>query len=499
MASRRANKRDQRQADDLAFVRERERKAGEYDEVPDDLDCLVELIENPTARGIIDDIERRYRRADAGRRPHYPLFVMFLLQLLGDEVATKVRNSKEFRKYWPALRPMLAARYPGYPGLARGGVAPNWKHLTRYLRRHGLTHTQFSEILRTIAHAYADETGRGVGAFGGSRTTPHRADIVAGDGTGLRPLFDAVPGTEKWHPRTGEKVQARCDPNVKTKTVDGRRFVDTTEFVSLVSILDDANSMLIYDVDYNPVGKGNGGEAALGVAMLERLMQERPKLRAVAWDKVMRGIHNDAIYKMGLLPIVRGHGEGNDDRVTPLGVYVARCLDGTKREITLHAFHHDLVYRAIDATGDYGNVVVATREIKRKARNADGTYSWYRIGTLPDHPLVPRALRGAQVRVRLDNTEDDIKAGRNRAEHLRGHGPETDEFQNLYGVREITEAWHSWYKRNLRHGRARSVGALMQHFDMACAALHRNIITVLMHRRRKQRASGEPPPLPLAA
>jgi len=475
--------------DGPAIVRIRPRPPGSYDPLPTDIEVWTEFINNPVIRGEIDAIERRYKRSNAGRRPKYPLITIVALQLLADNVPSKRHATRIFTDHWPALRELFAAHYHGYEGLEPGSAGPNWRHLPRYLRRHGLTHDVLSDLLLAVALRYADELGIGTQSNGGSRTHPHITDIVAGDGTGVRPLFNSPPGTLKVHPLTGEIVEARHDPDVGTHRVGDKMVVNTTQFVSLLGTTGEPNGMFVFDTQYNPAGKDNG-EAALGVEMMQRLVEELPGLRAVAWDKIMRGKHMDAFYKMGLMPVVRGHGE--DESLLALGITHAECTDGTRREVTLYAYKHDLCYVGIAGDGSQVIVPIPTNEIKRKKANADGTYPWYRLGVIPDAPAVPRRLRGAKVRVRLDNTEADARDGRNRAENLRAHGPETVEFQRLYGPRELTESWHAWLKRNLCNDRARSVGALMQHFDMVCAALHRNIVTVLMHRRRQRLAGSEP-------
>jgi hypothetical protein len=110
-------------------------------------------------------------------------------------------------------------------------------------------------------------------------------------------------------------------------------------------------------------------------------------------------------------------------------------------------------------------------------RNADGTYRWYGLYTVPDHP------GGGTLRVRLDTTDEDRRRTFNRAEHLRAIPPSDPEYQRLYSRRSDAESINRALDDSSWLGRAHSAGRDRQLLNLLGYALAVNSIALHRHRR----------------
>ena len=51
--------------------------------------------------------------------------------------------------------------------------------------------------------------------------------------------------------------------------------------------------------------RGQGGEAGVATESFERLAALAPGIQTVVYDKALRGVHIDRLYKVGILPVVK--------------------------------------------------------------------------------------------------------------------------------------------------------------------------------------------------
>ena len=71
-------------------------------------------------------------------------------------------------------------------------------------------------------------------------------------------------------------------------------------------------------------------------------------------------------------------------------------------------------------------------------------------------------LGGGTVRLRLDNTTDDVATGFNREEHLRSIPPGDPDHDRLYGRRNDTESGNRLLDDSMLRERAHTVGCRRQ-------------------------------------
>ena len=94
------------------------------------------------------------------------------------------------------------------------------------------------------------------------------------------------------------------------------------------------------------------------------------------------------------------------------------------------------------------------------------------------------------VRLRLDQTADDIAAGFNREEHLRAIPPGDPDHDRLYGRRNDTESGNRLLDDSMLRERAHTVGRRRQLLNLITWAAVRNASAVRQHARP---ATGDPP------
>lgn len=121
--------------------------------------------------------------------------------------------------------------------------------------------------------------------------------------------------------------------------------------------------------------------------------------------------------------------------------------------------------------------------------------------SVPDLPLSPRALVGAETTIRHNSTthERDASPHRRRTRALRPISEADPDFDMLYGLREDSESNNSQYKATLDHGRARTVGADSLRLDLLAHQVRTNVTALVAHHRRtaaslKGHFGSRPPP-----
>ncbi len=251
-----------------------------------------------------------------GRPAHFPPAAVLLFGAaawqLGGERAVEVAFEED-RALWQSVRRRLLFRYPGYPGLERNDFPMKRHHFRYYRDRYGIKEGVF-EQLRADFRARSCELAKSFGLFDstkGSWTHPAVENLGVGDGTTFKPRFKAVPGDLQLDRDTGELIQRRYDPDAHIITVTDRETGEPIQGprgiafgIVSASIPNTDNERVILATYAIRPGEGND-EAALGVKSIGELAPLLPGAQGFVWDKAMRGKHRDAIYKLGLLSIVK--------------------------------------------------------------------------------------------------------------------------------------------------------------------------------------------------
>lgn len=235
------------------------------------------------------------------------LVFALLVHQLGSKRAVEVYLTRA----WSWIRPCLLERYPTHAGLLPGSRAPTRHDHRRYAKRHGLFGERLSEAFEDLTAEIVRRVEPSETPLG-TRSVPHVADVLCGDGTVITPLYRG-DGKPTVIPETGEVVVKRFDPDARPARTGDGRIVSGTNFVVASRYLGESSSLLIMGI--RPAGPG--GEAATGVEVTERISANHPSITAVAYDKAARGMHLDRWYKQGILPLVRPIERPTNGNSTP--------------------------------------------------------------------------------------------------------------------------------------------------------------------------------------
>jgi hypothetical protein len=120
-------------------------------------------------------------------------------------------------------------------------------------------------------------------------------------------------------------------------------------------------------------------------------------------------------------------------------------------------------------------------EQREKAKEDCTIGGFWRI---PDLPVVPKHLRGAQTWIRHTSTDEEILRDKPRTCALRVIPENHPDYAALFGVREDTESMHNHLMRELFNGRLRSVGLHRVRMNCHGYQMRNNIAALLAHHYR---------------
>lgn len=402
---------------------------------------------------------------------------------------------------WEPIREELYARFPQYPRLAPGGAGPSrsmfWRWYTTIADQDGL----FEQFQQLFEETYAEQS-LAMGMYDPQRrdlTHPHIADQFIGDGTIGRPLFNAVEGDIQLNRHTGELEQKPFDPSSRfqhTKTEGEPERYDsagihhglihgTTGYVHETVLLS----------SFHVPGSDEDSEAALSVKKVKRLRALLPGSDGLMFDKAMRGKHIDQLYDEGLQTHAKvSHARGGKlkEKIIELAdVRVAQEVVGQLLLVGLDGAAHVRV--------DIGKRQELVRlepgkTVSRESRRADGKrFRWLKEYRVPDDPRIPKAMRGGQIRCRLDTTDEDRSKGLNRAENLRPIARGDADWPTVGGPRSRAESLNEFLKRKWPNKRIPAIGARRQQMRILAFGIGMNHMAAVAYERRTGISITGPP------
>lgn len=241
-----------------------------------------------------------------------------------------------------------------------------------------------------------------------------------------------------------------------------------TKFVVLSTRGDLRNQRVILDITCSP-----SNEAADAVAALERTLPLLPGCQAVAYDGAFRGKHLRPLLKRhGVIPVSRLHS-GLHGTVPDRHYGIVPVRGGTLTSLDVHLVNGAPCARTFDVDGD--PIVTPLRRVRTERRGRPAVWRFYNLYELPAD------MGGGTVRLRLDQTEDDIAKGFNREEHLRAIPPDDPDHPAIYGRRNDTESGNRLLDDSMLRERAHTVGWRRQTLNVTCRAAVRNAVAVWQH------------------
>ena len=140
----------------------------------------------------------------------------------------------------------------------------------------------------------------------------------------------------------------------------------------------------------------------------------------------------------------------------------------------MHLVNGAPCHRTFTVDGD--PIVTPLPRLKTERRGrADGGFVLYNVYE------VPAQLGGGTVRLRLDQTDEDVANGFNREEHLRAIPPDDPDHASIYGRRNDTESGNRLLDDSMLRERAHTVGWRRQLLNVMCWAAVRNAVAVWQH------------------
>lgn len=383
-----------------------------------DLDWLVESARSPQIHELAQTVPERGH--GPGRRREHPALVGILYVLVAGGVTGSHRSAALLlgsERMWRLVR--LTAR-------ASHGTRLSRRPPTRWQLESWRSHLAGRvDLLRESARGIAVRQAVEAGCFelNGTPTNLRRSDVLYADGKVVRsPLL--APAVEARRAR-GERVDTGTH---KQAGEDSGVYVVGSKFLFVGTRASEAdNARLTLDVAHLPPGKGYGGEAGAGVAMIgvvQRLVAEQGgAVRTVCYDTALRGTHIDRLMKRGLVVLSPVHKSSGK----PAAFETVACPCGQKHKIFTGdgALGEELV---LDTGEKHFEPYPDKRPSERRSRDA---WRWYKEFTLPC---------GRPFLVRLDSTDEGRRAGRNVPERVRQHAPGGQVYKDCYGWRQDVES-----------------------------------------------------------
>ena len=393
-----------------------------------------------------------------------------------------------------------------HPQWQLSGAAPNrWKY-DRFIGRF-IDHEQIIE-LRRILNRCAVTDAETLGQFpatGGSKATLTPDRVVYGDGSELRPMFNAprkrvdqetgevtysrhdseaiAHHHHIWHedPNTGEVRCKSCDRNKDQKRtnggVDGARMY---EMVALLTRTDGRQERIILDTDLREEGET---DANLFTEMVLDMKQNNTTLRDMplvpVYDGRLSAEDSDILQDDGNL-IVRkvGNDPGGRIKIRTRHDQNLTLRDGSKAVSDVSVVDGTPALKVYD--GDSVEWFVKMNREKIQINKLKNTKKIYTVWRVADHPLAGR-FAGAMVRLGHNSSKSERENNRRRSVYMRVCPESSPEHRKISGRREDVESHNSLYKSRLNDNRVRSVGRIRNRLNLLSFMMNENDKAMYAH------------------
>lgn len=383
-------------------------------------------------------------KCKGGRPRRWPGFVFILCNALISTHQSARQLEKELGKtLWHEIRDEVAKRFPNNPELHLCATPPKRHNIDYIIRKWIIGSETFENQLATFAATackqaleagFCDENGRG------SYAEPARERTLYGDGTVDRPMI-----------KKSKNKKCRQDPDASHHvTGTGPKTGNATVSINVRGNVPKMRFIL----GVRGIGKGQN-EADVSIALLGELAEQLSGAQHVTWDGAFRGTHLAKVFQMGLVGSSRLHKSKGERTSKNLGVHKFTPTNGTSRarDATVFAIGGVAHIAEYDDEGSVHYTALSPTRILRQ-QNKDGLWRWYGKYELRRSK---DALSEGTLTLRLNDGEE---------ENLSFIG-----YDKTIGWRVDAENVHRTRKRRWEDGRATSLGARRQLFDVTTHSL----------------------------
>jgi len=422
-------------------------------------------------------------RADIGRPPSHPPYVLLLFATLARITRSTVRVETDLADpaHWELVRALIVEtlhrEHLDLP--APGPRPPAWHHWRRFRDEHlatdeGILRLRQLHLPRAVALAH--DTGLLLPGGAGSFTHPDKTRAVYGDGTIVRPIYtppeavrtrDANGNTVVLYPdpATGELTPNRPERRFDPDTADHHGHTGPVHghgYVAFHARGPARYQRVVLTIDHIDAPGQEAATALRLIGDLHRALGDG--IQVVVYDGAFRGVHIDQIMtRHGYLVIAKLPDHTLDDteatarlvrlpgarraRSHPLGIITHDTIAGPCNHL-LAAVNGVVVELDLDDAGDPVIRHELDRGAVKRSRRKDGRHHFnvgYHIPCRTE-PFITWLSPHAS------------KDGNSRPEHLRVLPDADPDTRTIRGIRSDAESNHSQYKRTLLTDRAMSLG-----------------------------------------
>lgn len=448
----------------------------------------------------------------SGRKREYTVAAVFLFEFTAALCGGYSAAERVFRNpdHWATLREAVASAHPD---------RPEWRLPDKPMTR-GMHYRFFARCMsdylldvlekRLTAAAVEAATAIGILSSESQNSWTYPQLFMVGDGTFIPAMFK-TPYQKATNPDTGrtkrtdpdagfyqpkkkrKRKSKKKDDNEKQGDEEGEtenKIYGAGYSAVLLSARNPmaGNERIVFSAALQPKGEGKEAEATFATSkflgLIREYRRELGEVRGLAYDMALRSKDSMRILDSGRLPLVKipfRNDSGPAWRTLGNFEFGTNPKTGAVVERVVYAVNGTPCILVPDGEGTHWYVPLkrVKTEVKKARLRKDGSRGPSRIyGTwkMIDHPLTPRNLRGATVRIR-HNTGERTKA--------LSAIPESDAwFKQVYGLREDAESTNSVLKAELRNGRSRAVGNRRVRFIVLMFQLRTIITSLIAHHKR---------------
>ncbi|MDP9336029.1 MAG: hypothetical protein M3Q30_22340 [Actinomycetota bacterium] len=361
---------------------------------------------------------------------------------------------------WERISHTVAKAWPEHPTRRLSPRGPSRSQHARFRKQHH-EHDDAVARLRAVSNEISASVVEATGMFDasvGSLTHPARANLIGGDATWIPALYNRPSDAPRVDAETGEIIRRRYDPDAiphySASQTCGRNLV----LVTARNPHDHERAIL--DLDFLP--RTGTNDATLFCDMALARFERLPGSQGTVYDMAMHAEEVDRILDAGRIPISKVQRTRKGVAHINLGEHTFHLANDAETKMAVTALDGTPAITIV-IDGEPHAMPLIRRQTKRRA-NADGTTTIYSIWLVPQHPAVPKHLRGASVMIRQNSTDYERQQRTRRTRALRAI-PESDPDFVIHGRREDNESTHHHFKERLPNGRARCVGLIRQRIN----------------------------------